>query len=116
MSKRLFRKDLKNQAARRFEKLKLKLHLGSLQPLKGGGGQFEAILRKAHFAAGDVEHRRNLVGENALTAHAGAEMGIVEFAGSDGADAVQHFVLFSGSILLQPLFKNRCDPTTLKMS
>ena len=43
--------------------------LRPLRPAKGGGGQFRAILGQAHFAARDVEHLRNLVGENALAAH-----------------------------------------------
>jgi len=56
-----------------------------------------------------VEHLRNLIGENALAAHAGAEAGIVELAAGDGADAAQDFVLFRRDVALEPLLENRRD-------
>jgi len=67
------------------------------------------VSAKVGLAAGDVERLGNLVGENALAAHSRAETGIVEFVAANGADAVQYFVLFSGDVACQPLFKNRRD-------
>jgi hypothetical protein len=40
-----------------------------------------------------VEHLRNLLGENPLPAHPGAEPRIVELAATNGADAIQDFPL-----------------------
>ena len=57
------------------EASKIQPQLRSLRPAEGGGGKLRAILGQTHFAAGDVEHLRNLFGENALAAHAGAETG-----------------------------------------
>jgi hypothetical protein len=53
------------------------------------------MLGETHFVAGNVEHLRNLVGENPLAAHAGTETGIVEFAAADGADSIQYLFLFA---------------------
>src|SRR5215469_264794 len=68
-------------------------------------GEFVAALGEANFAAGNVEQLIDLVGEDAFPAHAGAELGAVEFTAAHAAQAVEDFVFAVRKVRLQPLLE-----------
>src|SRR6266542_3656664 len=76
---------------------------------KSGRGQFQTVAFNARLAAGDGKHRLDLFRKNPFTAHARAEARVVEFAASNGADAVQHFFFSRREMTRQPLLEQRRD-------
>src|SRR5439155_20375393 len=55
------------------------------------GGQIERPFVEAELAAGDVEDRSDLLGEDSFSSAANTPLRIVEFAAAQIANAIQHF-------------------------
>src|SRR5207248_10185908 len=64
---------------------------------------------ESEAAAGDLEHRLDLLGENPFAALADAPFRVVEFAFPQFADAVHHLLFAVREMLFEPALEQRRD-------
>ena len=69
---------------------------------EGGCGERRQGGIEAVAAGADFKDFGDVVGDDAFSAHAGLEMGVVEMAVAGFADAVEDFIFFTGAMAVEP--------------
>src|SRR5487761_2524603 len=83
--------------------------LPARRPPERGGGKGRSPAGEARLAAGDPEQGVDLFGQDSFAAHPRAETRVVQPAAPQGAEALEHFVLFFRVVVFEPPREQRRD-------